>query len=154
MTWYCRPWWMTSLPLMYSKIAESPDASEMDRWIFPSTPFGATTMTGRKASLRISATASSTVAKLSSMYCVQAEMPLNFVSQSNLRQEPLIVSLPEGRCSFWALLINRRSHDCLFYYFNLLIKKKFALLNPNIYKIASGAAGAGAAIGECPNALI
>jgi hypothetical protein len=41
-----------------------------------------------------------------------------------------------------------------FYYFSLLIKKKFALLNPNIYKTANGAAGAGAAIGECPNALI
>jgi hypothetical protein len=41
-----------------------------------------------------------------------------------------------------------------FHYFNFLIKKKFALLNPNIYKTANGAAGAGAAIGECPNALI
>jgi len=41
-----------------------------------------------------------------------------------------------------------------FHYFNLSIKKKFALLNPNIYKAANGAAVAGAATGECPNALI
>ena len=41
-----------------------------------------------------------------------------------------------------------------FYYFSLLIKKMFALLNPNIYKTANDAAVAGAAIGECPNALI
>ncbi|RPJ15046.1 MAG: hypothetical protein EHM37_04625 [Deltaproteobacteria bacterium] len=37
-----------------------------------------------------------------------------------------------------------------FHYSDLLIKKKFALLNPNIYKTANGAAVAGAAIGECP----
>jgi hypothetical protein len=36
----------------------------------------------------------------------------------------------------------------------LFIKKKFALLNPNIYKKANGAAVAEPAIGECPNALI
>jgi hypothetical protein len=38
--------------------------------------------------------------------------------------------------------------------FQLVDQKKFALLNPNIYKTADGAAVAGAAIGECPNALI
>ena len=43
-------------------MAESPEASEIERWILPSTPLGATTATGRKASLRIAATASATVA--------------------------------------------------------------------------------------------
>jgi len=41
-----------------------------------------------------------------------------------------------------------------FHYYNFSIKKKFALLNPNIYKTANGAAVAGPAIGECRNVLI
>jgi hypothetical protein len=64
------------------------------------------------------------------------------------------MSLPEGRCRFWTLYINRRRHDFHFSLFQLVDQKKFALLNPNIYKTANGAAGSGAAIGECPNALI
>ena len=42
----------------------------------------------------------------------------------------------------------------VFSLFQPVDQKKFALSNPNIYKTASGAAGAGSAVGECPNALI
>jgi hypothetical protein len=41
----------------------------------------------------------------------------------------------------------------LFHYFSWLVKKKFALSNPNIYKTANRAAAAGAVMGEFAKAL-
>ena len=62
MTWYCLPWWMTSLPSRYSKIAESPEASEIERCTVPGSPVGATIGTMRNSSLRRPSTASAVVA--------------------------------------------------------------------------------------------
>ena len=47
---------------MYSKMAESPEASEMDRCTVPGSPVGAEIGTRRNSSLRSASTASAVVA--------------------------------------------------------------------------------------------
>ncbi len=71
-TVYLRSWWMTSLPSRYSKMALSPLASASDRCPPAAAPFGSVGATMAKGPLASASTASATVAKLSSAYCVQS----------------------------------------------------------------------------------
>ena len=62
---------MTSLPLTYSKIAESPVGSEIAMWPTPGSPLGRIGAMIVNGSFSRAVTASFTVAKESSTYCVQ-----------------------------------------------------------------------------------
>jgi hypothetical protein len=74
MTLYCRPWKITSLPPTYCRIAESPEASEIDRCRVDFEPFGRLGARMTNGSPRSASTASATVAWLSRTYCAQAEI--------------------------------------------------------------------------------
>ena len=56
-----RLWWMSSFPSTYSKIAESPLASEIEMCTSAGAPFGALARMTVNGSGRIASTASATV---------------------------------------------------------------------------------------------